>query len=100
MRAALIALLVLIAGCTQPRSEQLIHVSEFRNYGSTPLQHTFYIGSDVAHHHFIWSNGKQGGTWLIRKSEMPIVNEQPFNPQVGRAGRSAFRSTDGTWRVL
>ncbi len=99
MKAMLTALLLVCVACTPTRSEQRIHVSEFRNYGATPLQHTFYLGSDSEHHHFTWSNGKQGGRWLIRKSEMPIINERVLTPESGRSGYIALLDSDGTWRV-
>ncbi|PLC03812.1 hypothetical protein CY658_17335 [Variovorax sp. RO1] len=87
-----------MAGCGSARETQQIPVSAFRNYGASPLQHTFYIGSDARFHRFQWSNGKQGGTWLIARGEMDIVNEKSVDdPRVGRAGYFLGRRDDGRW---
>ncbi|PIF75477.1 hypothetical protein CLU95_2625 [Variovorax sp. 54] len=87
-----------LAGCGSARETQQIPVSAFRNYGASPLQHTFYIGSDARFHRFQWSNGKHGGTWLIARAEMDIVNEKSVDdPGVGRAGYFLSQRDDGRW---
>lgn len=96
--ALAVAALLAAAGCGSARETQQIPVAAFRNYGASPLQHTFYIGSDARFHRFQWSNGKQGGTWLIARAEMDIVNEKSIDdPGVGRAGYFLSRRDDGRW---
>ncbi|RIX80837.1 hypothetical protein [Acidovorax cavernicola] len=96
---AVVALLIAV-GCGTARETQQIPVAEFRNYGASPLQHTFYIGSDARFHRFQWSNGKRGGTWLIARGEMDIVNEKSIDdPGVARAGYFVSRRDDGRWMV-
>ena len=96
--ALAVAALLAAAGCGSARETQQIPVTAFRNYGASPLQHTFYIGSDARFHRFQWSNGKQGGTWLIARAEMDIVNEKSIDdPGVGRAGYFLSRRDDGRW---
>ncbi|MDP9914451.1 hypothetical protein J2W24_000085 [Variovorax boronicumulans] len=96
--ALAVAALLAAAGCGSVRETQQIPVTAFRNYGASPLQHTFYIGSDARFHRFQWSNGKQGGTWLIARAEMDIVNEKSIDdPGVGRAGYFLSRRDDGRW---
>jgi len=96
--AFVVAALLAAAGCGSARETQQIPVTAFRNYGASPLQHTFYIGSDARFHRFQWSNGKQGGTWLIARAEMDIVNEKSIDdPGVGRAGYFLSRRDDGRW---
>ncbi|WP_341890522.1 hypothetical protein [Variovorax sp. YR752] len=99
-RTLAVAMLLVIAGCGSARETQQIPVSAFRNYGASPLQHTFYIGSDARFHRFQWSNGKQGGTWLIARAEMDIVNEKSIDdPRVARGGYFVSRRDDGRWMV-
>ncbi|MDP9911339.1 hypothetical protein J2W27_003463 [Variovorax boronicumulans] len=96
--ALAVAALLAAAGCGSARETLQIPVTAFRNYGASPLQHTFYIGSDARFHRFQWSNGKQGGTWLIARAEMDIVNEKSADdPGVGRAGYFLSRRDDGRW---
>lgn len=96
--ALAVAALLTVAGCGSARETQQIPVTAFRNYGASPLQHTIYIGSDARFHRFQWSNGKQGGTWLIARAEMDIVNEKSVDdPDVGRAGYFLSRRDDGRW---
>lgn len=96
--ALAVAALLAAAGCGSARETQQIPVSAFRNYGASPLQHTFYIGSDACFHRFQWSNGKQGGTWLIARAEMDIVNEKSADdPRAARAGYFLSRRDDGRW---
>ncbi|BEP71783.1 MULTISPECIES: hypothetical protein [unclassified Variovorax] len=96
--ALAVAALLAAAGCGSARETQQIPVSAFRNYGASPLQHTFYIGSDARFHRFQWSNGKQGGTWLIARAEMDIVNEKSIDdPRAASAGYFLSRRDDGRW---
>jgi len=96
--ALAVAALLAAAGCGSARETQQIPVTAFRNYGASPLQHTFYIGSDARFHRFQWSNGKQGGTWLIARAEMDIVNEKSADdPRAARAGYFLSRRDDGRW---
>ncbi|MDP9880112.1 hypothetical protein J2W25_004207 [Variovorax boronicumulans] len=96
--AFVVAALLAAAGCGSARETQQIPVTAFRNYGASPLQHTFYIGSDARFHRFQWSNGKQGGTWLIARAEMDIVNEKSIDdPRAARAGYFLSRRDDGRW---
>ena len=96
--ALAVAALLAAAGCGSARETQQIPVTAFRNYGASPLQHTFYIGSDARFHRFQWSNGKQGGTWLIARAEMDIVNEKSIDdPRAASAGYFVSRRDDGRW---
>ena len=96
--AFVVAALLAAAGCGSARETQQIPVTAFRNYGASPLQHTFYISSDARFHRFQWSNGKQGGTWLIARAEMDIVNEKSIDdPRAARAGYFLSRRDDGRW---
>lgn len=65
-------------------------------YGTAPLNHTIYVGSDSAFHHFRWSHGKSSGSFIVPREQ--IYFGEAFS--VGE--RSAFltRDDDGTVRLL
>lgn len=88
------ALVALVAGCASSRPNQ-IHATEFKNYGSTPLSHTVYLGSDQQFHYFAWSSGKSGGKWKVLKSELPFTAGWPVAQE-----RTAFlmKNQQGEWQ--
>ena len=89
LKLALVAVLAidfLAAGCAT-RAPVRISVSELRDYGDTPLEHTIYLGSDERFHYFAWSSGKSGGEWKVDRSELPFRREFP------RGSRGAFLIT-------
>ena len=66
-----------LASCASPRSRE-ISFSEFRDYGDTPIEHTFYIGSDPRFHYFVWSVGKSSGRWHVPRSSFAFQCERPY----------------------
>jgi len=95
MRLLLVcALAMVFAGCASNRPNY-IHAAEFKNYGSTPLSHTVYLGSDQQFHYFAWSSGKSGGKWKAKKSELSFATEWPL-----AEGRTAFlmQNQQGQWQ--
>jgi hypothetical protein len=53
MKKAITVLLLAISvsSCT---SHRIISSDEFVDYGSNPINHTMYMGSDSDYHHFAW----------------------------------------------
>ncbi|MES2917425.1 MAG: hypothetical protein V4729_02285 [Pseudomonadota bacterium] len=88
------ALVALVAGCASSRPHQ-IHAAELNNFGSTPLSHTVYLGSDQEFHYFAWSSGKSGGKWKVSRSELAFSPEWPV-----AQGRTAFlkQNQQGQWQ--
>ena len=65
-------------------------------YGTDPLNHTMYVGSDGDFHHFRWSHGKRSGTYLVDREQISFVETFAVGD------RSAFlvRDDDGILRLL
>jgi hypothetical protein len=68
------ALVIPLAGCARTR---VIKGADLPLYGSDPLMHTVYRGSDETFHHFALQHGKSGREVVVRRDELEIKPE-PF----------------------
>jgi hypothetical protein len=59
----------LTTGCETAR---VIRSEDLPLYGSSPLLHTMYIGSDPHFHHFVLQRGKAGDEVLVRRDEANV----------------------------
>ena len=88
------ALLIFVVGCSSS-SIKAISASEFHDYGSAPMEHTLYLGSDDMFHYFAWSSGKASGKWKVMRSEMSFETTWALSE-----GRDApvVRGVQGNWQ--
>ena len=65
-------------------------------YGTDPLNHTVYVGSDSTYHHFRWSRGKSSGSYIVP------LNQISFSETFEVGERKAFltRNDGGTLELL
>ena len=86
---------LLLLACTD-RSPVKTTAADLPVYGTDPLNHTLYVGSDADFHHFRWSHGKRSGTYLVAREQIS------FAETFAVGDRSAFlvRGDDGTLRLL
>ena len=68
------------AGCARTR---VVASRDLPVYGTDPLMHTVYTGTDDRFHHFALQQGKSGGDVVVRREEATIKPE-PFNTNAGR----------------
>jgi hypothetical protein len=73
-------LLLLASGCSTTR---VISSEELPVYGTSPLMHTMYLGTDDQFHHFAIQHGKTGSQILMRRDDARISPE-PFSLDSGR----------------
>ncbi len=61
-------------------------------YGTDPLMHTIYLGSDEFYHYFAWQNGKSAGTWEVKQKSLLLPETYPLD-----SGKRyfVFRTHDG-----
>ena len=62
------------SGCAtdQPR---LVSAGRIPLYGSDPLSHTVYVGSDERYHYFAWSSGLRSGQVKVDRSALALSHE-------------------------
>ena len=70
-----ICVLALLTGC---QGAAIFDSAKLPVYGSDPLMHTMYIGSDAKFHHFICQHGKTSEEMLVR-SEEAVIKPKPFD---------------------
>ena len=78
-----VPLLLLTCGCSQAR---VVSSRELPVYGTDPLMHTIYLGTDDRFHHFTTQNGKAGSHVRVRRDDARIQPE----PFALNSGRDAF----------
>jgi hypothetical protein len=69
VRTLFVILLLAAAGCS---SNRVIPASQVKAYGTDPLQHTTYTGTDDQYHHFSWQRDFSRGRWRVPKDETRI----------------------------
>ena len=69
-----------VAGCGRTR---VVESGGLPVYGTDPLMHTVYMGTDDRFHHFAVQHGKSGGNVVVRRQEARIKPE-PFARNTGR----------------
>ena len=86
---------LILSGCSDPGPVETT-AADLPVYGTDPLYHTVYVGSDTDFHHFRWSRGKRSGAYLVPREQISFF--ETF--EVG--GRSSFlvRTDDGTLQLL
>ena len=68
------------AGCARTR---VVASRDLPVYGTDPLMHTVYTGTDDRFHYFQLQHGKSGGNVVVRRGEAKIKPE-PFDTNAGR----------------
>ena len=91
----LVALTLLTAGCVSSRAK-IVSPQQLPLYGSDPLYHTVYVGSDDRYHHFKWSRGLLSGEFLVDRGALHL--SRVFSSGAGKAFLT--RTADGSVDVL
>ena len=79
---------LILVGC-QTRT---IPPSEIKCYGTDPLMHTTYRGSDESYHYISWQNGKASGIWRVDRESLHLP--EIFSLDSGRK-HFVIRNDDG-----
>ena len=83
-------IVAVLAGCTAGCARTRVVASgDLPVYGTDPLTHTVYTGTDDRFHHFALQRGKSRDHVVVRREEAQIKPE-PFGTN---AGRQAFVKT-------
>jgi hypothetical protein len=75
-----VVLSICSAGCGRTR---VVAGGDLPVYGTDPLVHTVYTGTDDRFHHFSLQRGKSGGNVVVRREDATIKPE-PFHTNTGR----------------
>ena len=66
---------IFVIGCSHTAT--VSDPEDIKVYGTDPLSHTVYTGSDSSFHYFVWQNGKSGGRWKVPKATLNWKREVP-----------------------
>ncbi|MEM6798667.1 MAG: hypothetical protein AAF589_04065 [Planctomycetota bacterium] len=76
--------LLIVSGCGQSQDFLVPMPSgDLPVYGTDPMMHTIYMGSDEEYHHFRYQNGKSGGFAVVAVADTQIKPE-PFELDSGK----------------
>lgn len=75
-----VPVLLFAMGCSNTR---VVSSEALPVYGTDPLMHTIYLGSDAEFHHFALQHGKSASKALVRRADAQIRPE-PFGLGEGR----------------
>lgn len=78
MRNLLLILTTLFILCGCEKKPSIVSIEELPNkvYGTDPLSHTMYIGSDANYHHFTFINGKISGSFIVNSDDYCRVRDR------------------------
>lgn len=73
-------LLNLLAGCRTG----VVLPSQVKCYGTDPMEHTIYIGSDATNHYFRCSHGFASGEWVVKRKDLCLNETFPPGKEKAR----------------